>query len=214
MLAILRNAVLLVLLLSCYAFAQPKWELGIGAGYGFAKDNTVTNPSGSADTGLENGLILTAAGGHHMYRHLSGEVRYTYRKGNPMVSGGGSKVTFAGESHAVNYDFLLHTSPREAKVRPYFAVGGGVKVFRGTGEESAFQPLSDFVLLTRTSEVVPLLSVGGGVSVRVASYAVLRFDFRDHMSPFPEDVIQPAPGAKIGGILHDFLPMVSLGFTF
>ncbi len=214
MLVIVRNALLIALVISSCAVAQTKWELGIGGGFGLAKDNTVTSAPGSADTGLDNGLIVTAAGGHHTYGRLSGEFRYTYRKGNPMVSAGGSKPTFAGDSHAVNYDFLLHTAPREAKVRPYFAFGGGVKVFRGTGEESAFQPLSEFVLLTRTKETLPLLSVGGGVSVRVAPYAVLRFDFRDHISPFPEDVIQPAPGAKVGGYLHDFLPMVSLGFTF
>ena len=213
MLHLSRNAVVLLVLLTPICLAQ-KWEIGGAGGYAFAKDNEVTNASGSADAGFKSSFLASAVASHHMFRHLSGEIRYLYRKGNPRVKSAGARADFAGESHAVHYDFLLHTSPKEAKVRPFVAFGGGVKVFRGTGVESAFQPLGDFALLTKTSETLPLLSVGGGVSVALSTHVVLRLEFRDHITPFPQQVIAPAPEAKLGGFLHDFLPMVGIGLKF
>ena len=46
-------------------------------------------------------------------------------------------VTFAGQSHAMHYDFLIHASPRGSVIRPYVAFGAGVKFFRGIHHISA-----------------------------------------------------------------------------
>lgn len=190
------------------------WELGGGGGYGVARSNTVSFRSATGEAGLRRGYLATAYGAHHTYRRLSGEFRYTYRQGSPEVFAGGRQARIAGETHTVNYDFLLHARHKQSGIRPYVAFGGGIKVFRGTGTESAFQPLSELILLTRTRETLPLFSVGGGVSVRLAPRAVFRFDFRDHVTPFPSKVLQPAPGAQLRGWLHDFVPLVSIGWTF
>jgi hypothetical protein len=206
----------MILLAGCYVpavFGQ-NWELGGGAGYGLARSNTVSFRGATGEAGLRQGYLATAYGAHHPYRRLSGELRYTFRQGPPRVSSAGREAQLAGESHTVNYDFLLHARDREASIRPYVAFGGGVKVFRGTGTESSFQPLSEFILLTRTRETLPLLSVGGGVRVRLAPRAVFRIDFRDQVTPFPSKVLQPAPGAQLRGWLHDFVPMASIGWTF
>lgn len=203
----------LALLPSGPAVAQ-NWEIGGGAGYGVVRELGVSSGSLSGKMGWRHGYLATAYGGHHLYDRLSGELRYSFRKGSPKVSLGGQEAVMKGEAHAVSYDMLLHARNRDASVRPYVAFGGGVKVFRGTGVESALQPLSNLVLLTSTRETLPMLSVGGGISVRLAPAAVLRFDFRDQVTPFPSKVLQPAPGAQASGWFHDFLPMVTIGVTF
>jgi len=37
---------------------------------------------------------------------------------------------------------------------------------------------------------------------------------RDYITPFPNKVIAPAPGAKVGGWLQDFVPMFGVSWTF
>jgi hypothetical protein len=203
-----------VALLAAGPLAAQTWEIGGGAGFGVVRELGVSSGNLSGKMGLRHGYLATAYGGHHLYSRLSGELRYSYRKGSPKVSSGGEQAEMKGEAHTVAYDFLLHARDRDAGVRPYLAFGGGVKVYRGTGIESAFQPLNRFILLTSTQHTLPLVSVGGGVSVRLPQGAVLRFDFRDHVTPFPSKVLQPAPGAQASGWLHDFLPMVTVGVTF
>ena len=36
---------------------------------------------------------------------------------------------------------------------------------------------------------------------------------RDYITAFPKEIITPAPGTKYGTLLHDFVPMVGLGFV-
>ena len=55
-----------------------------------------------------------------------------------------------------------------------------------------------------------MLSVGGGVKFRIAKHALVRFDFRDYMTPFPTRVILPAGGASVSGWPHDLTPMVGI----
>jgi len=210
-----RTVVVLLLFITPLAFAQtPPWEIGGAGGYAIAKKNSVVSAGQSANAGLTNGYLASAVAVNHMWQHLSGEIRYVYRKGSPMVESGGTKAKLTGEAHSVGYDLLIHTSSKESTVRPYFAFGGGVKVFRGVGSETDFQPLQEFVVLTKTQEIQPMFSIGGGVSIRLAPYAVIRLDFRDQVTAFPQKVIFPAPGAELNGFLHDFLPMAGIGLTF
>jgi hypothetical protein len=123
-------------------------------------------------------------------------------------------VEFSGFTHAIHYDLLIYAKRLGERVRPYVAGGGGIKVFRGTGEERAFQPLNQFSLLTKTQEVKPLISVGGGVKIAVKPNIFVRVEFRDYITPFPKEVVAPAPGADLDGFLHDFVPLVGITFGF
>ena len=57
-----------------------------------------------------------------------------------------------------------------------------------------------------------MLSVGGGVRMSLSPHMNLRLEVRDFVTPFPEAVITPAPGAKIGAMLHDIVPMVGISY--
>jgi len=204
---------LLTLALLPAALAQ-RGYIGGGAGFGVAKGLTVTNPKGSATAGLKPGAALSGFAGHDLYNHLSGELRYTYRFGNLKLSSGGTEYTFDGLAHAVHYDLLVFAKGREAAVRPFAAVGGGVRFYRGTGKEHASQPLSSFAILTKTSQVEGLISAGGGIQVKVGRRVFLRVEFRDYVTPVPKQVITPVPGSKINCWLHDFTPMAGISFGF
>jgi hypothetical protein len=48
----------------------------------------------------------------------------------------------------------------------------------------------------------------------IARKVCLRTEFRDYITAFPKEIIAPAPGAKFGSILQDFVPMVGLSYEF
>src|SRR5438034_1181486 len=83
--------------------------------------------------------------------------------------------------------------------------GVGVRLFRGTGKEQAYQPLSNFAYLTRTQDLRPLITAGGGVKYRLGEHLFFRAEVRDFLTPFPNKVITPAPGAKVSGWIQNFV---------
>jgi hypothetical protein len=208
------RCVLLLGIAGLVCTAQEKFEIGGAAGYGLYKNRTITRGSATAEAGFRSGLLFGIVAGNDMHRLVGGEVRYTRRDNDLKLSSGGTDATFSGEAHILHYDMLVHATPREARLRPFIAFGGGIKYYRGTGAEQEFQPLQNFAVLTRTSEWLPMLSVGGGVKFRIAKHALVRFDFRDYMTPFPTRVILPAGGASVSGWLHDLTPMVGISAFF
>lgn len=201
-----------LLLAACCA--GQTWEAGALAGGGFYKEVSVSNSFGRGAAGLAPGPAFGGYLVQNLYKKLSGEIRYTFQRGDLRVTSGNVQATFRGVTHAIHYDWLLHTRRKGSSVRPFVAAGAGFKGFRGTGTETPYQPLGKLALLTRTSEWKPLISLGGGVAVRLARWAVLRAEFRDYLSPFPQKVIAPAGQADLNRWLHDFVPSVGVGLTF
>jgi hypothetical protein len=202
---------LVVLVPVCFA---QTWEAGGVAGGGFTNNLEVSNSIGSATTGLSNGFAFGAVVGHNLYPRISGELRYTYRFSDLRLSNGGQAATFKGLTHSVHYDILVHSRRRDARMQPFAAAGGGMRLFRGVGAESSYQPLSNFALLTQTQQWVPLVTFGGGIKYAVSPRILLRIEVRDYFSRFPTKVIAPAPGASVSGWLHDLVPMAGLTFVF
>jgi len=202
-----------VFLALCVAQAQQR-EIGILAGGGWAAGLPVQGAPAAASAGFQT----AAAGGvllsQDLYRHWSGEIRYLFEQRNLRISLGGTTAAFAGQAHVLHYDLIFHTRPVQERVRPYLAVGGGMKLFRGTGTEAAYQPLMEYAYLTKTQELKPMLTVGGGVKVRLGRRMMLRFDVRDQITRFPRKLIAPAPGMTLNGWLHDLVPVVGLGWLF
>lgn len=191
-----------------------KWEFGGGVGGGFYTSQDVTAPGGSASAKIQTNLAGGAWLGSNGQGHWGGEVRYDYQRGDLSLNSGGTSASFGAETHTLHYDVLWHATPNGSRIRPFVAAGAGVKVYRGTGNEVVYQPLSNFALLTKGQDVTPLVSVGAGVKMQLASHVQLRLDVHDFLSPFPKQVIAPNQGAKVGGWLQDFVPMVSLLYTF
>lgn len=203
-----------VLLLAGAIASAEEFEIGALGGSGFVRNLGVAGTAGGATTGLEPGFAAGGFVSHNMYPRLSGEVRYLFRDSDLKLSSGSTKVTFGAISHLMHYDLVFHTASRRSRVRPFLAGGAGARVFRGTGQETAFQPLTNFAVLTRTQEVKALVSVGGGVKVDLSPRLRLRAEFRDYMSPFPKQVITPVGNSKISGWLHDFMPMAGISYVF
>ncbi len=195
------------------AFAQ-QWEVGGSVGGNFIPGKSISSSAGSATTGFENGLAAGGYLGQTISPHIGGEVRYTFMQANMKLSSGGTSTSFAGQAHALHYDLIFHTSRRESKTQVFAAAGGGMKVYRGTGKESAYQPLSQYAYLTHTQKVEPMASFGGGVRFALSDKISLRAEVRDYLTPFPKELITPAPGAKISGWLHDIVPMISISYGY
>lgn len=208
-----RFAVGAALAFSCCATAQV-WEMGALGGYGFTDNVTVKNGTNSATAGLKSGPMFGFVAGSNDYNRFAGEASYIYRYSDLKLSGAGSDVSFGGHTQFVDFRFLVHFADREQRLRPFVAIGGGVAVYTGTGQESAGQPLNTLAALTHTQETKPMLSAAAGVKYRVSRHVMIRGEFRDYVTPFPDSVIAPAPGAAAGGWLHNFCPLFGVVGTF
>jgi hypothetical protein len=192
-----------------------QWEFGGTGGFGFL--STVSaNGSGlpSATTGFEQGMAAGAYVGQTISAHLGGELRYSYLQSNLEIADGGSKATFSGYAHALHYDLIIHSNRRGARQQIFAAIGGGFKIFEGTGQQEAYQPLNQYGYFANARVLKPMVSVGGGVKHALTSKIILRTEVRDYITPFPTNLIAPAPGVKFGRILQDLVPMVGISYLF
>jgi hypothetical protein len=208
----LLRSILVLTAAAAAGFAQ-QWEFGGSGGGGFLNSVPVSGGIGSATAGFQTGAAFGGYVGYSQNKRIGGELRYAYLQSNLKLTSGGSQATFSGMSHVVHYDLIFKTTKNSGKVQLFAAVGGGMKAFRGTGKEAAYQPLSQFGYFTRTQTMKPMASVGGGVKFALAKKVFLRTEFRDYITAFPKEIITPAPGTKYGTLLHDFVPMVGLGFV-
>jgi len=202
------------LLLSSGALLAQKWEVGVAGGGSFYTSTTLTGSPDSADATFNTAIAASAWLGNDSGKYLGGEVRYDYEASEPQLKGSGTSVTFGGHTQAIHYDFLVHFAPRTSRVRPFVAAGAGIKIYQGTGQEQAYQPLEDVALLTRTQDLTPLISVGGGVKVAVSDSIQLRLEVHDYLTPFPKQVIVPNVGTSNGGWMQNIVPMVGISFSF
>jgi hypothetical protein len=189
------------------------WEVGAGAGGSFFTSQSVQSAGVSGNTGFQNAFALSAWLGHSTASMFAGELRYDYENAGLRLSSGGTSASFAGHTNAMHYDFIMNLTSSEASVRPFLAVGAGVKLYTGSGAETSVQPLQNLAFLTQTNQIEPVISIGGGVKFNLSRNAQLRLDLHDYLSPFPQNVIAPAPGAKIGGWVQDFSVMAGLSFA-
>jgi hypothetical protein len=135
-----------------------------------------------------------------------------YIFGQPQLKANGIEVARPGFSNVVHYDLLVHIAPQEAKLRPFVAIGGGVRIYsvsrRDLGQNTLFgYPRS-------RNDAQALISAGAGVKYIVAHGLQLRLDFRTYMTPVPTDIFRfPGPVVKHGW-LYNFVPSVGVGYLF
>lgn len=199
--------------LASAALAQ-KWEFGAGVGGGFTPSVDVANGSSSVASKIATNVVGAVWLGNNGSGHWGGEMRFEYQMGDLQLTGGGSSATFSGRSQTAHYDILYHFSSSEAAVRPFISFGGGVRFFQGTGTEQAFQPLENFALLTKDTQITGMGAVGAGLKVKLAPRLQLRVEVHDFITPYPDKVITPNAGSKAGSILQDIVPMAGISYLF
>jgi hypothetical protein len=209
----LGRSILLLTAAAVASFGQ-QWEVGGMGGAGFLNSVPVSGTAGTATAGFQSGAAFGGFVGYSQYKHIGGEIHYAYLQSNLSLKSGGDTATFAGSSQAIHYDVIFKTAKEEGSVQLFAAVGGGMKFFKATGQEAAYQPLSQFGLFTKTQAMKPMASVGGGVKWRLTKKVFLRTEFRDYITAFPTELITPpGPGIKYGRLLHDFVPMIGISVT-
>jgi len=191
-----------------------RWEFGAGAAGTFYTAKDVTVASAKATAGFKSGWGASAWLGNDMHSYIGGEIRYMYQQNDLKLASGGREYLFGGRSQTIHYDFLVHAAPRGSKIRPFLAAGAGFRGYEGTGREIAVQPLNNFAFLTKTTEWVPVVSIGGGIKFMATKRLSFRAEFRDYLSPVPNKVIAAAPGAKLNGWYHNFVALLGVSVLF
>ncbi len=207
-------AVLMTAAAAPLAAQRSGWALGFGGSGSFYFDKSFTAPPGSAEAGFGSSFVLGAWLTQDLYGKVGGEIRYAFQQNGLRLKAGGDEVTMDGRSHAFSYSVHLHFTDRRSSVRPYVAIGGGMKRYAGTGTESPTQPLQDYAILTRTSEWKPLVVFGAGVKFRAGDHVRFHIELLDYTTPVPKQVILPGPGADLGGWIHNLAPMAGISFVF
>lgn len=213
---IARIAAVLALTLGA-GFAQEtysQWEFGGDIGYGVYRNGTIFSNGATATAGIRNRFAAGAVIGEDMYDYFSGEFRYQYQDGHPFLSSGGVAKDIQGQSHTLTYELVIHFKPRENKIRPFVAAGGGAKDYAIVGPAPAPQPLPAIATLNNVDEWKFVVSLGGGVKVRLREHVLARFDFRDYLTQFPKRQLQPAANGTARGIFQQFTPMFGLSYVF
>jgi hypothetical protein len=208
--------VLLSLFVCVFAATQlsaQQWEFGGLGGGSFTKKQPVTSGSTSGDLGLNMGYGGGAYLGQSKEGRLGGEFRYLYQQHELALSSGGTSVAFAGRSHTFGYDLLFHLNKAKSPVRPFVALGGGLKGYQGTGTEHASQPLSTLAVLTKTTQWKPMVDFGAGIKFHAGKRLVFRVEARDYVTPFPTDVLTPVPPAQVSGWLHNIVFLFGVGLV-
>lgn len=200
-------------LLPVSANAQ-KWEVGAVGGGSFYTKADVNRGNSSAQASFAPGFGAGFVLGQDMGRYWGGEIRYTFQRNDAKLDGSGGKAEFGAQAHLIHYDFLLHLSPSGSKMRPYISFGAGIKHYRGSGTESVTQPLSEFAILTKSTDTTPMAVLGFGIKFKVGEKSVVRVEVKDNISPVPTKIITPNRGASLSGWLHNFTPMVGVSYAF
>lgn len=210
----------LILVLSARCFAQEgsaeEWEVSAALGYSGNHGTTIGNAElgTSASAGYRDGFVLGTVVGQNLYEHVGGEVRYLFMWGTPGLSFQGTRATTTGYSNLVVYDLLVHFKSYDSGLRPFLAAGAGIKILTSTDEQLVTQPLLEYALLRRGTQVEPAISVGGGLKYRIAPHTLLRFDFRTYLSPLPNKLFLTNSSSVIRGWVYDFVPQIGIGYTF
>jgi hypothetical protein len=209
---------ILRMLLVCSAVLAPsvmaqRWEFGGGVGGGFYTSSDVTSSAGSASAKLKTGLTGSVWLGNNFQGKWGGELRYDYGMSDLSLSSGSTSATFGAHTQQFHYDIMWHATSSEARIRPFVSAGAGIKLYQGTGAQVAYQPLSNFALLSQQQDLRPMASAGVGVKVQLSPHVQLRLDVHDYLTPFPKNVITPNVGAKVGGWLQDLVPMIGISYT-
>jgi hypothetical protein len=204
----------LLLTAAAITASAQQWEFGGVGGTAFLNTVPVSGASGSGTAGFSHGAVFGGYLGQNISSHIAGEIRYEYMQDNLSLSSGGSNASFAGVSHALHYDLLFHTNRLNSHAQLFAAIGGGMKIFDGTGTEAAYQPLSQFGYFTKTQTLKPMGDFGGGVRIMLSKHVFLRAEVRDFITAFPTQVLTPPPGVKYSKLLHDVVPMAGLSYAF
>ena len=194
--------------------AEGSHEIGVIGGITSYRKVEVSNPERSGEVGPTFGPAAGFVLGQAIGDHWGGEFRYIYFRNDLELNAGASSANFDAESHTVHYDVLYYFNGQDARVRPFAAIGVGLKLYRGTGAEGAFQPGSDLALLTKTSQTVIAGDAGAGVKVRVGSSGMFRVEFRGYVTPVPDKVIANSIDSKISGVLWHWAPLLGFSWTF
>ena len=209
------------MMLSSACMAQ-EWEVGAFGGFAWHNNASIENITGTAEVGMESRGTIGGSFTQKKHRYVGGEIRYMFMVGDPVLKFQGIQAKAGGYANLVHYDVLFHPKMSEARLHPYLAAGGGVKVYTATSRSFFDQPLLDFAVLRHVNQAEPLISVGGGLKYRITRHVYLRFDYRTYMSPAPDRLFRPTLDpllrstldSRLQGWIFDFVPTLGISYGF
>jgi opacity protein-like surface antigen len=173
-------------------------EFGVGGGASRLTNNTLAVLAAGPPpitAYLQNGWRLNFRLGINPYSHFGYEAGYSYVRTNLNYAGQEVKAA----AHQGTFALLGYVTPEGTRVRPFFA--GGVQF-------STF-PYPGYSVSQGANETKFGINYGTGIKAKVSDRWLVRFDFRQYLSPKPDFALAPA---KPEGWLR--MNEISMGFSF
>lgn len=173
-------------------------EFGVGGGASRLTNNTLATLTAGPPpltAYLQNGWRLNFRLGINPYSHFGYEAGYSYVRAN--LNYAGQEVKEA--AHQGTFALLGYLTPEGTRVRPFFA--GGVQF-------STF-PYPGYSVSQGANETKFGINYGTGIKAKVSDRWLVRFDFRQYLSPKPDFGLAPA---KPQGWLR--MNEISMGVSF
>lgn len=181
-------------------------EIGITGGYSTFRDGQIASTGGGAvSTTYEytDGIRIGARMSFDFRKYFAHELSYAFQssKFKATVDDRESKILTVTESrsqiHNYYYNFVVHATPRDARVRPFVTGGVGGTAFIPPGY-SSFQVQGQTKLG---------YNYGAGIKFLATDNYGIRFDVRDHATgkPFFRNT---------DGMLHSLETSMTFSFLF
>jgi hypothetical protein len=180
-------------------------KLGRISGMASTATAQIISGTETAQAGSRNRFAGGIRLGNEVTDYLSGEFRYLYHDGHPLLQAPGVKTDIHGQSHTLTLDLVVHLKKRDQRLRPFVGGGVGAKGYGIAGPAPFPQPAPQIATLTANDVGKVVFDLGGGTQYLI---------HRHYLATFARQQIVPAPHDTALGIFQQFTPLFGVSYTF
>jgi hypothetical protein len=171
--------------LAASCFGQ-QWEFGGMGGAGFLSNVNVSSPAGSATAGFQTGRRRRRLSSARTFTPTGAANYATYLQNDLHIQSGGDQRHLHRQRSC---GALRHPLAHQPQGFAHAGLRGGRRrpenLPRNRAPE-AYQPNYQFGYMTKTQQLKPMGDVGAGLRFELRPGCLLRTEFRDYITPFPE----------------------------
>src|SRR6266850_2772949 len=107
-------------------------QFGVAGGFGFYRDATLTNSSGTARAGFGPRFAASAVISRKFRNHLGADLRYTFQDGDSELRSGSVEANLDAHAHSIAGELLWFPRSIQNRWQPFVAAGFGMKIYQAT----------------------------------------------------------------------------------
>lgn len=195
----------LLAMISALPLSAQYAEMGITGGYGMLRGGELASfglfGGGSESYEIDDGIRIGFRMSFDYRGYFAHEIAYNWQRSKFRIVTDAADTREVFETstqvHNYYYNFVVHATPRDTRVRPFVTAGGGFSSFVPPGASA----------LSGQGDTKFGYNYGAGIKFLLSDRYGLRFDVRDHITGKP--LFQDLPGR-----LHNVETSATFSFLF